>query len=300
MNYKNLNIARSNNSLKVIQVKKKIFDKMSLIRNFELEVFKHRQNNSFKTLIYLCLGQESIYASVSVALKNKKTFGQHRGHGIYLADGGNPRKLIDELVGLNTGTNQGMGGSPAIYDLNIGMYGHVGLIGDQVPVATGYSIINKRDIVVCYFGDGAAEEDYVLASFGFAEKKKSKIIYICDDNNLSVLTPIKDRRNWNISNVANSFGIKSFEITDDPLTIFNTISKIKKNNFFPALINIKTCREYWHEGAGKDKPSKNSWNRYQIFKNELIDLNLKNFILNTENKYKKLFENLWKKRLQRL
>ena len=37
-------------------------------------------------------------------------------------------------------------------------------------------------------------------------------------------------------------------------------------------------------------------NRYQIFKNELIDLNLRNFILNTENKYKKLFENLWKKR----
>ena len=52
------------------------------------------------------------------------------------------------------------------------------------------------------------------------------------------------------------FGIRSFEITDDPLTIFNTISKIKKDNIFPALINIKTCREYWHEGAGKDKPSK--------------------------------------------
>ena len=63
------------------------------------------------------------------------------------------------------------------------------------------------------------------------QKKKSKIIYICDDNNLSVLTPIKDRRNWNIPNV-NSFGIRSFEITDDPLTIFNTISKIKKIIFF--------------------------------------------------------------------
>ena len=96
---------------------------------------------------------------------------------VLLADGGNPRKLVDELVGINTGTNR-MGGSPAIYDLNIGMYGHVGLIGDQVPVATGYSIINKKDIVVCYFGDGAAEEDYVLASFGFAEKKIKNYIYL--------------------------------------------------------------------------------------------------------------------------
>ena len=66
-------------------------------------------------------------------------------------------------------------------------------------------------------------------------QKKNQKLYICDDNNLSVLTPIKDRRNWNIPNVANSFGIRSFEITDDPLTIFNTISKIKKDNIFPAL-----------------------------------------------------------------
>ena len=68
------------------------------------------------------------------------------------------------------------------------MYGHVGLIGDQVPVAAGFSLVKNDKITVCYFGDGAAEEDYVLATLGFASQKKLKILFICDDNNLSVLT----------------------------------------------------------------------------------------------------------------
>ena len=117
---------------------------MSYIRSFELQAYKNRKKNIFKTLIYLSLGQESIYAAISESLKKVSTFGQHRGHGIYLSYGGNPRKLIDELIGLTSGTNKGMGGSPPIFDRKIGMFGHVGLIGDQVPVAAGYSLINKK------------------------------------------------------------------------------------------------------------------------------------------------------------
>ena len=56
--------------------------------------------------------------------------------------GGEPKKLVDELID-QSGTNKGMGGSPPIFDTKIGMYGHVGLIGDQVPVAAGYSLIMK-------------------------------------------------------------------------------------------------------------------------------------------------------------
>ena len=44
-----------------------------------------------------------------------------------------------------------MGGSPPIFDKKIGMYGHVGLIGDQVPVAAGYSLIMKNKRVVCFW-----------------------------------------------------------------------------------------------------------------------------------------------------
>ena len=71
------------------------------------------------------------------------------------------------------------------------MYGHVGLIGDQVPVSAGFSLIKSDRVTICYFGDGAAEEDYVLATFGFASKNKLKTLFICDDNDFSVLTKLK-------------------------------------------------------------------------------------------------------------
>ncbi len=271
---------------------------MSYIREFELQAYENRKKNLFKTLIYLSLGQESIYATISEALKKVSTFGQHRGHGIYLAYGGNPKKLVDELIGLTTGTNKGMGGSPPIFDRNIGMFGHVGLIGDQVPVAAGYSLMNKKKITVCFFGDGAAEEDYVLATLGFAKQYNLKILFICDDNDLSVLTPTKDRRKWNLSEVAESFGLKTFDITDDPLTIYYKIKNIK--NSLPALINIRTCREYWHEGAGRDKLDKNFWNRYEIVKNLLLNNNEKKFVINTEKKNKLWTKKLWEKQLLKL
>jgi TPP-dependent pyruvate/acetoin dehydrogenase alpha subunit len=294
----NYNIRKSNFSNIDLEILKKIFAKMSKIRFYELEAYENRKNKKFETLIYLCLGQESVYASVSQALPKASIFGQHRGHGIYLSYGGNPVKLTDELIGLKSGTNKGMGGSPPIFDRKIGMFGHVGLIGDQVPVAAGYSLINKKKTTITFFGDGAAEEDYVLATFGFAKQYKLNLLFICDDNDLSVLTKTDQRRKWSLSNVASSFGIQSIDITDDPLTIYHSIKKIKNN--LPALINIRTCREYWHEGAGNDKPDELAWNRYLITKNILLNQNLNTFVDKIENKNKKWAKNLWKKRLQKL
>ena len=296
---KNFNIKRIPLKLKNIKVLKKIFAKMSYIREFELRAYENRLNKKFETLIYLCLGQESIYSSISEALPKAYSFGQHRGHGIYLANGGNPRKLVDELIGLETGTNKGMGGSPPVFDKKIGMYGHVGLIGDQVPVAAGFSLVKNDKLTVCYFGDGAAEEDYVLATLGFASQKKLRILFICDDNNLSVLTPKKDRRSWQLTKIAKSFGLKSVDITDDPLTIYYHVKNFSKKKL-PCLINIRTCREYWHEGAGKDKEEKGFWSRYKIVKKKLISLGEEEFIKNIENKNKIWSKNLWEKQLQKL
>ena len=103
--------------MKIHNLRKKIFKKMCLIRFFELELQKYRQNNIVKILIYLSLGQEAIAAALSIALKKPYIFMQHRGHAQYLAFGGNPKKLVDEMLGRKTGTNKGMGGSPPVFDL---------------------------------------------------------------------------------------------------------------------------------------------------------------------------------------
>src|SRR5438045_844284 len=105
-----------------------IFRKMCLIRYFELNVKQAYDEGLIpKIPIYLSVGQESIAATLSVAMPGAALFGQHRGHDIYLAFGGDPRKLIDELLGLPSGCAGGMGGSASIHCPEIRMFGHDGL-----------------------------------------------------------------------------------------------------------------------------------------------------------------------------
>jgi len=232
---------------------KEIFKKMCLIRHFELKTAEKVSEKLLPWLVYLSAGQEAPSATISTLTEGYSVFTQHRGHSAYLAHGGNIRVLIDELLGLETGCCCGKGGSPCIQDLNIPMYGHHGLIGENIPLATGYVFSDKKPTVV-YFGDAAAEEDYALASFGFAATHKLPILYVCEDNDLSILTPIKDRRSWNVYDVAGAMGLKTAAIEDEPELIFRTVRELIKN--LPAFINITTCRHLWHVGCGNDGPPK--------------------------------------------
>jgi TPP-dependent pyruvate/acetoin dehydrogenase alpha subunit len=45
--------------------------------------------------------------------------------------------------------------------------------------------------------------------------KKLPILFVVEDNNLSILTKKKIRRNWHMHDVARSFKMKGFEITDE-------------------------------------------------------------------------------------
>ncbi|SVE11951.1 uncharacterized protein METZ01_LOCUS464805, partial [marine metagenome] len=232
-NYSTLGLSKKIYQNVDIKILKKIFDKMSYCREFENNVKKYKDLGIINNLVYLSLGQESIGASLSYVFKKPWILFQHRGHSNYISFGGNQKKLIDELIGLPTGSNKGYGGSPSIQDFNKKILGHSGLIGDHVPIACGLALkIKKNDTVICFFGDGAAEEDYVLAALSFAGTKKLPILFICEDNDLSVLTPTSERRNWNIKDVANSFNINSCDITDDPLLIINKANHYK--NKLPA------------------------------------------------------------------
>ena len=268
----------------------KIFKKMCKIKYFEEEVKNAHKNKLTTPLVYLSLGQESIPTGISFEMKNAYVLAQHRGHASYLAFDGDPFALRDELLGLKSGCCKGKGGSPMIHDIKKKIIGHCGLIGDHVPVAIGLSLVKKNQKIVCFFGDGAAEEDYVLAALSYATKNKSQILFICDDNNLSVLTPVKDRRNWNIAEVAKSFGLKSVDITDDPWLINHWTNKLK--NFLPALINIRTCRDTWHVGSGKDNNL--DWNRFELTKKKLKNILDEKNIIQIEKESRLWAKKIWK------
>jgi TPP-dependent pyruvate/acetoin dehydrogenase alpha subunit len=267
------------------------FKKASLCRHFENQVYKVSQDKHIKFPFYLSAGQEYIPASIYTILEEKgidaNVFIQHRGHSHYLCKGADPIQLIDELLGRKTGCAGGMGGSASIHSHEKNIFGHDGLMGSQVPIAVGHAYETRKPTIVI-MGDASAEEDYVLGALGWASTKNLPILFIVEDNNLSILTEKKMRRNWEMDKIALGFKMEAAKFNDDPLVIE---AFLKDYNFeYPMLLNINTHRKYWHSGAGQDG---NEFDRYE---NELKSLGDEGKKIDKENKL--FIEKLWQQQLE--
>jgi pyruvate dehydrogenase E1 component alpha subunit len=268
-----------------------VFKRASLNRNFEQYVFDGIRKKLFKFPIYLSAGQEYISATISQVMHEKNIepdiFIQHRGHSTYLSFDAPVEKLIDELLGRKTGCANGMGGSASIHSIEKKIFGHDGLMGSQVPIAVGHCYRTKEPTIV-YMGDASAEEDYVLGALGWASTKNLPILFVVEDNNLSILTEKKVRRNWEMHDVAKAFNMRSAGIQDDPEEIKESLSNVFEG---PTLLNIGTHRKFWHSGAGID--DENIFDRYE---EEMKKLGPEATKIHEETKEK--VERLWQKQLE--
>lgn len=266
-------------------------------RAFELEVVKaHRAKKLPPAPIYLSVGGEHVPAAMAEVLNGPKEdkayafslFMQHRCHSWYLAFGGDPSQLADEILGLPTGCAGGMGGSASGHSPGSNIFGHSGLLGDQVPIAAGYCLGSHNRVIVA-LGDAAAEEDYVLATLGFAVSKQLPMIFVVEDNNLSILTKKDIRRSWNIMRVADAFGVDAHDINDSPLEIVSTVERMKLP--LPALLNIRICRHLWHAGSGTD--GEPEWDAYNDFREWLHSFHIQEEVAAIETAAMVEMETLW-------
>jgi TPP-dependent pyruvate/acetoin dehydrogenase alpha subunit len=267
-----------------------MFERMCLVRDFEQGAVAAIEKGRLTYQVYLSTGQESVAAALSLVVKDYLVFAQHRAHDIFLAFGAPPEKLRDELLGLSTGSSQGRAGSNCLQHFGdgISMFGHHGLIGENVPQGVGAALgSGKRTL--CVFGDGAAEEDYVLAAMGFAVTHNLPVLFVCIDNDLSILTRTEERRTWSITDVAKSFGMPAMDIADDPWAVLDHTQNLLPD--LPALINCHVCREFWHVGKGNDGPPE--WDRFTMVRDELIKLGLEDQVREVEEGVSASMERLW-------
>lgn len=266
-----------------------VFKNASLCRNFEEVVFSKIQDKTINFPVYLSAGQEYVSSSVYTFIKSlgilPNTFIQHRGHSYYINSGAPIEGLIDELLGRKTGCSGGMGGSASIQSITHNIFGHDGLMGSQVPIAVGHCY-QTRQPTIAVMGDASAEEDYVLGAMGWASTKKLPILFLVEDNNLSILTEKRVRRNWEMADVAKAFKMPGLDCDDDPLEIQKALKGVFKT---PMLLNVQTTRKYWHSGAGKDGDYFDRYEReMDILGREAIEIDR----ISYQN-----IKNLWEKQL---
>jgi pyruvate dehydrogenase E1 component alpha subunit len=277
-----------------VEVSLAIFEKMCMVRYFELGLVDAVSEKQVICPVYLSSGQEAVAAALSLEIRNYMVFAQHRAHDIYLTFGGDPEMLRDELLGLPSGTSRGKAGSNCLqyHKGGLTMFGHHGLIGENVPQGVGAALASGEK-TVCIFGDGAAEEDYVLAAMGFAVTHKLPVYFVCIDNDLSILTRTYVRRSWKITDIAKAFGMQAIDVTDNPWAVLHYTKELTKS--LPALINCYVCRGYWHVGVGNDGPPQ--WNRYEMVVEELVRLGCRKTVDRIERDIRESMEKLWDRAL---
>lgn len=241
----------------------KVLERAYCIESFETHILSLEEKKLLDIPVYLGLGQQFIAASLATYYEGIQVsiFAQHRAHSYYLAFGGNPVALKAEILGdIQTGCARGFGGSVGIYSKEINMFGHSGLMGEQIYLGVGWSFASKlRSIIV--LGDATIEEDYSLPAIGFAARHNLPTTFVCEDNGYAVLTPTSKRRSWSASEVVSAYGVKSFDIEDDPVQIFEALDTIENNG--PIFLNIRTQRKNRHVGAHLE--GKVKWDRKKLF-----------------------------------
>ena len=164
-----------------------LYRKMYLIRRFELEIAAWFQKNLIHGAVHSYLGQEAIAVGACAALKREDFItSTHRGHGHCLAKGGDPKKMMAEIFGRATGYCKGKGGSMHIAELDIGILGANGIVGESIGIATGAAFTSQYrgegKVALCFFGDGALHQGILHECADMAGLWKLPVVYLCEYN----------------------------------------------------------------------------------------------------------------------
>jgi len=241
-----------------------LYYKMVLIRRFEekvLEYFTHKNIGKIFGTTHVYIGEEAVAVGACAPLrKDDYITSTHRGHGHFIAKGGDPKRIMAELFGKETGYSKGRGGTQHMGDMSISNLGSNGITGGGIPIATGAAFSAKYretgQIVVCFFGDGAVNEGYFHESLNFASIWNLPIIYVCENNLYAMSTPVE--KAFPIANIANRADAYNIEgkIVDgmDVLEVKNVVEKAvekARDERGPTLIECKTYRFVGHSKSDR-------------------------------------------------
>jgi pyruvate dehydrogenase E1 component alpha subunit len=166
---------------------------MLRIRAFEQHARIGYDAGEIPGVVHLSIGQEAVAAGVCANLeRDDYVASTHRGHGHCIAKGAHPTTMMAELFGKVTGTNKGKGGSMHIADFSVGMLGANGVVGGGIGIAVGAAqasrMLGKKNISVCFFGDGAVNRGPFLEGLNWSVVFNVPVLFVCEDNEFSAYT----------------------------------------------------------------------------------------------------------------
>jgi len=175
---------------------KTFYKDMLLIRRFEEKAGQLYGMGLIGGFCHLYIGQEAVVVGMqAAATPDDQVITAYRDHGHMLACGMDPKGVMAELTGRQTGYSKGKGGSMHMFSDEKKFYGGHGIVGAQIPLGTGLAFANKyrgdNSVTMTYFGDGASNQGQVYEAFNMAELWKLPVIYIIENNQYAMGTSVE-------------------------------------------------------------------------------------------------------------
>ena len=237
---------------------------MQLIRQFELKAEEmYKMAGKIRGFFHAYIGQEAIAAGCMTATGPDDPFiTAYRDHGLALSKGVSANACMAELYGKATGCSKGKGGSMHFFSVEHRFFGGHGIVGAQIGTGAGLAFAEKykgtTNVVLCYFGDGAARQGILHETFNLAMLWKLPVIFICENNNYAMGTSVERTSNVvDIYKLADAYDMPADKV--DGMTaeaVHESVARAVKRareGDGPTLLELKTYRYKGHSISDPQK-----------------------------------------------
>lgn len=181
------------------------YELMLRLRRFEERAGMLYGQQKIRGFCHLYIGQEAVAAGMMSALKaDDRVITAYRDHALAIAKGISSRAAMAELFGKATGCTKGKGGSMHFFSKEHNFFGGHGIVGAQIGLGAGIAFsdqyLEKDNVTICFFGDGAARQGILHETFNMAMMWKLPVIFVCENNGYAMGTSVK--RSSNVTQIA--------------------------------------------------------------------------------------------------
>jgi len=261
----------------------RMYRNMMTIRMFEEQVNELYTRALMPGLAHLYTGEEAVAVGVCEALRNDDYItSTHRGHGHCVAKGASPDRMFAELLGKEAGYCKGKGGSMHIADPTTGNLGANAIVAGSAGIATGAAFsakrADKKQVAVCFFGEGALGQGVVYEVMNLAALWKLPAIYVCENNLYTEYTHFSETLAGNLLARGTAFGVPSEEVDgQDVCAVYSVASRMierARDGDGPSFLVCNTYRYTGHHVGDINREYYRSKQEEQLWKSKKDPLTL--------------------------
>ena len=239
------------------------YREMVLIRQFEENARQAYQQGKIGGFLHLYIGEEAIAVGAIHALKPEDHVVTHyRDHGHAIVRGLDPKRLMAELYGKETGVAKGRGGSMHFADTSKNFWGGYAIVGGHLTIAVGLGIASQRAgekrVAMVFFGDGSTDAGQFYECLNLAALWKVPVVFMCENNQFGMGVAIdKASAVTNVYQKACMANIPAQQVDGmDALAVHAAVAQAveeARDGGGPRFIEALTYRYQGHSVADPDK-----------------------------------------------